>query len=136
MTKTQQIVDAIVAKLKAAGLTVRTDTGAEESFEDAPVIVVLAGDDSPRAGTFGGAYVNWDLAVTLAIAAEGQSPLLAPEATRAAAHVALYGDRTLGGLAIDLTVGGVLRSIDEQNPALGVAHVSYNILYRQLEGQV
>jgi hypothetical protein len=136
MTKTEQIVAAIVAILQAAGLNVRADTANQESFEDMPAIVVVIGDDTPRPDTFGGGYVKWDLSVTLIIVAEGGAPLLAPEPTRAAAHAALYADRTLSGLAVDLTVGPVTRSIDEANPALGVAQAVYNILYRQLEGQV
>lgn len=136
MTKTAQIAAAIAAKLQAAGLKVRTDTADQQAFEDTPAIVVLVGDDMPRPGTFSGGWVHWDLAVTLLIVAEGAAPLLAPEPTRAAAHAALYADRTLAGLAVDLTVGPVTRSIDEENPALGVAQAAYNILYRQLEGQV
>lgn len=136
MTKTEQIIAAIVAKLQAAGLNVRIDTADQQPFEDTPVIVVLAGDDTPRPGAFTGGYVNWDLAVTLLIVADSAAPLLAPEPTRAAAHAALFADRTLGGRATDLTVGPVTRTIDEQNPALGVTQAAYNILYRQLEGQV
>lgn len=135
MTRTEQIVAAIVAQLEAAGLTVRTDTAAQQSFEDLPVVVVLPGSDIPQPGTFSGAYVNWELSVTLLICADGPTPLLAPEPVRAKAHAALYADRTLGGLAIDLMAGAVGRQIDEDNPALGVADAAYTIRYRQLEGQ-
>jgi hypothetical protein len=136
MTKTEQIIRAVEVALAAAGLNVRTDTASQESFEDLPVVVVVAGADIPRADTVGGAMVYWDLAVSLIIAADGPAPTLAPEATRAAVHAALYADRTLGGLAVDLTAGAVNRSIDEENPALGIAEATYNIFYRQLEGQV
>jgi hypothetical protein len=76
------------------------------------------------------------LTVALLIGAEGESPTLAPEATRAAAHAALYADRTLGGLVIDLTASTVNRQIDVDNPALGIAEASYHIQYRQIEGQL
>jgi hypothetical protein len=136
MTKTEQIVAAIVAQLEAAGLNVRTDTATQQSFEDLPVVVVLPGSDIPQPITYTGGYVNWELTVSLVIGADGAMPLLAPETTRATAHAALYADRTLGGRATDLMVGGVNRQIDEENPALGIAEATYTIRYRQLEGQL
>jgi hypothetical protein len=135
-TKTEQIVNEIVQVLASAGIRTRSDTDALYSFEDAPAIVVDVGHETPRPVTGAGGYVYWDLAVTLFIGAEGATPKLAPEATRLQAHQALYADRTLGGLAVDLTAAGVDRQIDQDNPALGVTGASYHIQYRQLEGQL
>lgn len=135
MTKTQQIIGAIRAALEHAGLTVRDDTDALYSFEDKPCVVIVAGSESPRP-TAGVGYVYWDLSVSLLIGAEGDSPTLAPEPTRTTAHAALYADRTMGGVVIDLTAAGVNRQIDTENPALGITEAVYKIQYRQLEGQL
>ncbi len=132
-TKTQSIVAAIAALLTSAGLAVREDTEALYSFEDKPCIVIDCGDETP-APVFGAGYVYWDLAVVLYIGADGAVPKLAPEPTRAAAHTALYADRTLGGLVIDINIGQINRSIDEENPAAGITAVTYVIKYRALEG--
>jgi hypothetical protein len=68
------------------------------------------------------------------IGADGPVPKMAPEPTRAAAHAALYADRTLGGAVVDLAVGPISRSIDEENPACGITQVVYNLKYRTMEG--
>lgn len=135
MTKTEQIVGAISAALTSAGLSVRKTTEKLYSFEDLPAIVVLVGSESPRP-VVGLGFVYWDLSVSLLIGADGDSPTLAPETTRATAHAALYADRTLGGLVIDLTVAAVNRQIDAENPALGITEATYQILYRQMEAQL
>ena len=131
-TKTESIIAAITAALVGTGLTVRTDTQALYSFEDKPCIVVDCGDEFPDP-VVGMGFVYWNLTVALLIGADGPVPKLAPEPTRAAAHAALYLDRTLGGLAIDITVGVISRSIDEENPAAGITQAVYTVRYRALE---
>lgn len=135
MTTTTRIIAAITAALTGAGLTVREDTEALYSFEDMPLIVIDCGDEFP-AQTFAGGVTDWTLTVTLLIGAEGAVPKMAPEPTRAAAHAALYADRTLGGIAMDLTAGQVTRSIDEQNPAAGITQAVYQLKFRSPEGIV
>jgi hypothetical protein len=135
MTTTEQIADAITAALTGAGLAVRLSTESLYSYEDLPVIVLVMGSETARP-TAGVGYVYWDLSVSLLIGADGDSPTLAPESVRAQAHAALYADRTLGGVVIDLTVSAVNRHIDADNPALGIAEAIYKIQYRQLEGQL
>jgi len=132
MTKTEQIVAAMTAALAGAGLTVRDDTAALYSFEDKPCIVLDCGDEFPDA-VVGMGFVYWNLSVTLLIGADGPAPKMAPEPTRAAAHAALYADRTLGGTVIDIAVGAVSRGIDEENPACGITQVTYNLKYRTME---
>lgn len=133
MTKTQQIIAAMQAVLTAAGLTVRDDTAALYSFEDHPCILLDCGDEFPDP-VVGMGYVYWNLTVLMLIGADGESPKMAPEPTRAAAHAALYADRTLGGAVIDLAVGPISRGIDEENPACGITQVTYNLKYRTMEG--
>lgn len=135
MTATANIIAAITAKLIAAGLTVREDTDALYSFEDKPCIVIDCGDEFPDP-VFGQGFVYWNLAVTLVIGADGPVPKLAPESTRATAHAALYAERTLGGVVVDLVAGQVTRSIDAQNPAAGITQAVYQLKYRSLEGTV
>lgn len=135
MTATERIVSAISAILAGAGLTVREDTEALYSFEDKPCVVIDCGDEYPIQ-TFGGGVVDWNLTVTLCMGADGPVPKLAPEPMRAAAHVAMYADRTLGGAALDLVVGQITRSIDPENPAAGVTLVIYQVKYRALEDVV
>jgi hypothetical protein len=133
-TKTQSIVVAIAAALTGAGITVREDTEALFSFETKPCIVVDCGDEICQPVI--GSMVYWDLTVTLMIGADGPVPKLAPEPTRAAAHAALYVDRTLGGLVIDISIGQVNRAIDVENPAAGITQATYLVKYRALEGVV
>ena len=135
MTKTEQIIAAMQAALMAAGLTVRDDTASLYSFEDKPCIVLDCGDEYPDMAA-GYGIADWNLTVALLIGADGPVPKLAPEATRAAAHTALYADRTLAGKVIDLTVGAISRGIDEENPACGITQVTYNLKYRTTEGTV
>lgn len=135
MTKTEQIIAAMQVALTSAGLTVRDDTDALYSFEDKPCIVLDCGDEYPDAGA-GYGIADWNLTVVLLIGADGPVPKLAPEPTRAAAHSALYADRTLGGKVIDLSVGPISRGIDEENPACGITQVTYNLKYRTTEGTV
>lgn len=132
-TKTVGIIAAISAALTGAGLTVREDTDALYSFENKPCIVIDCGDELP-APVLSTGFVYWDLSITLLIGADGIAPKLAPEPTRATAHTALYADRTLGGLVIDISVGQITRSIDPENPAAGITQVTYSIKYRALEG--
>lgn len=134
-TQTESIVAAVASALTTAGLTVRTTTGAPHSFENFPVVVVDVGNESPE-GVFGGngGLIYWNLELTLAIAALGATPKLAPETTRKTAHTALYADRTLGGLAVDILAGQVSRAIDNDNPAAGVTQCRYTIKYRIGEG--
>lgn len=136
-TQTESIVAAVVSALTTAGLTVRTSTGATWSFETMPVVVVDVGAERPE-GVFGGAggLVYWNLDLMLVIAAEGATPKLAPETTRQTAHAALYADRTLGGLAIDIMAGQVTRQIDSDNPAAGIAQCEYLVKYRVAEATV
>lgn len=133
MTKTEAIVAQIQARLVGAGINCRTDTANPYSFEDCPAIVLDCGDESPDP-VVGMGYLYWNLAVTLYIVAMGGAPKLAPEPTRAAAHAALYADRTLGGLAVDISIGAVNRSIDPDNPAMGITEAIYTVKYRTLEG--
>ncbi|WP_198116930.1 hypothetical protein [Massilia rhizosphaerae] len=133
MTKAEEIIAAIQAALTAAGLTVRDDVAEVFSFEDGPRIVLDCGDEYPDP-VVGMGFVYWNLSVMLLIGADGPVPKLAPEATRAAAHAALYADRTLGGVVIDLAVGPISRGIDEENPACGITQVTYNLKYRTMEG--
>lgn len=133
-TKTQSIITAIAAVLTGAGLTVREDTEALFSFEAKPCIVLDCGDEVCQPVV--GSMVYWDLTVTLTIGADGLVPKLAPEPTRAAAHAALYADRTLGGLVIDISVTQVNRAIDVENPAAGITQAAYLVKYRALEGVV
>lgn len=135
MTKTEQIAAAISAALTAAGVNVRLDTEALYSFEDLPAVVVDIGSESPRP-VFNGGFVYWDLSISLLIGAMGASPKVAAEATRLMAHTALYADRQLGGLAVDLVASTVNRQIDAENPAMGVTEAVYLIQYRQLESQI
>jgi hypothetical protein len=139
MTKTEQICAAITAALTAAGLPVRADTDSPHSYEDPPVIVVVAGNEMP-APSSGVGYVYWDLQVALVIGATAAdtdpNPKLGPEPIRAAAHAALYQDRTLGGAALDIVAGSVSRAIDEENPAMGITEAVYQIKYRQMEGTI
>lgn len=133
MTATIRIIGAIAAALTGAGLTVREDTDALYSFEDKPCVVIDCGDEYPGP-SFGGGVIDWNLTVTLCIGADGAVPKLAPEPTRAAAHSALYADRTLGGAVLDLVIGQITRSIDAENPAAGITQVVYQLKYRSLEG--
>jgi hypothetical protein len=133
MTKTEQIVAAMRAALTAEGLTVRDDTDALYSFENKPCIVLDAGDEYPDP-VVGMGFVYWNLAVLVQIGADGPAPKMAPEPIRAAAHAALYADRELGGLVIDMSVGPITREIDEENPACGITRVTYNLKYRTMEG--
>lgn len=135
MTKTEQVIAAMQAALTGAGLTVRDDTDTLYSFEDKPCIVLDCGDEYPDAAA-GYGIADWNLTVVLLIGADGPVPKLAPEPTRAAAHSALYADRTLGGKVIDLSVGPISRGIDEENPACGITQVTYNLKYRTTEGTV
>jgi hypothetical protein len=130
-TQTANIVAAIAARLTGAGLSVRMSTVQPYSFEDFPVIVVDVGGEhpSPVLGGTGG-LIYWDLDVSFYIAAVGATPKIAPEATRQAAHVALYSDRTFGGLAVDIVAGVVNRRIDNDNPGLGIAQCTYTVKYR------
>jgi hypothetical protein len=132
MTHTEQIIAAIAAKLTAAGIRNRTDTANPYSYEDAPAIIVDCGNESPR-GVIGQGFVYWDLQVTLWIIGMGAIPKLAPESTRVAAHTALYADRSLGGLIIDIQAGAVNRQIDQDNPAAGITEAIYLIQYRAME---
>lgn len=132
MTKTEQIIAAMQAALTAAGLTVREDTESLYSFEDKPCIVLDCGDEYPAASGIG--VADWNLEVRVLIGADGPVPKMAPEPTRAAAHAALYADRTLAGAVIDLVVGPISRGIDEENPACGITQVTYNLKYRTMEG--
>ena len=133
MTATARIIAAIAAALTGAGLTVREDTESLYSFEDKPCVVIDCGDEYPGA-SFGGGVIDWNLTITLLIGADGPVPKLAPEPTRAAAHAAMYADRTLGGAVLDLVVGQITRSIDAENPAAGITQVVYTLKYRALEG--
>lgn len=133
MTKTEQIITAMQAALAAAGLNVRDDTEALFSFEDGPCIVLDCGDEYPEP-VVGMGYVYWNLAVQMLIGADGPVPKLAPETARAAAHAALYADRTLGGVVIDLAAGTIVREIDAENTARGITRVTYNLKYRTMEG--
>ncbi|MDB5937544.1 MAG: hypothetical protein JWQ01_4888 [Massilia sp.] len=132
MTVTANIIAAITAKLVAAGLTVREDTEALYSFENFPCIVIDCGDEYP-VQTFAGGVTDWNLTVTLCIGADGPVPKLAPEPTRATAHTAMYADRTLGGVVLDLIVGQITRSIDADNPAAGITQAIYQVKYRSPE---
>lgn len=134
MTQTEQIIAAMAAALAGAGLAVREDTEDLYSFEGARILLDC-GDEYPDP-VVGMGFVYWNLAVQLLVGAEGAAPKLAPEPARAAAHAALYADRTLGGAVIDLVVGVVSRGIDEENPALGITRVTYNLKYRTMEGTV
>jgi hypothetical protein len=133
MTKTEQIVAAMQAAITAAGLAVRDDTEALFSFEDGPCIVLDCGDEYPDP-VVGMGFVYWNLSVQMLVGADGAVPKLAPESARATAHAALYADRTLGGVVIDLAIGPVSRGIDEENPARGITRVIYNLKYRTMEG--
>lgn len=132
-TATQNIIAAIAAALTGAGITVREDTDAVYSFEDKPCIVIDCGDEAP-APVIGMGYVYWDLNISLLIGADGPVPKLAPELTRQAAHAAIYADRTLGGTAVDISIGSITRNIDPENPAAGITQVIYQVKYRTMEG--
>jgi hypothetical protein len=133
MTGTEQIIAAMHAALESAGLTVRDDTEALFSFEDGPCIVLDCGDEYPDP-VVGMGFVYWNLSVEVLIGADGPVPKLAPETARATAHTALYADRTLGGVVIDIAIGPISRGIDEENPARGITRVTYNLKYRTMEG--
>lgn len=134
-TKTQTLATTLASVLTTAGLTVRTSSDDAYSFEATPVVVLDIGDEFP-ATVIGGAggFVYWTLNVELVISANGATPKLAPEPTRAAAHAALYADRTLSGNAVDIVAGAVTRQIDNENPALGITRCRYEITYRIAEG--
>jgi len=133
MTKTEQIIAVMTAALTGAGLSVRDDTAALFSFEDHPCILLDCGDEYPDP-VVGMGFVYWNLEVLMLIGADGPVPKMAPEPTRAAAHAALYADRTLGGSVIDIAVGPINRSIDDENPACGITQVTYKLKYRTMEG--
>lgn len=133
MTKTEQIIGAMTAALSGAGLVVRDDTAALFGFENHPCILLDCGDEYPDP-VVGMGFVYWNLEVLMLIGADGPVPKMAPEPTRAAAHAALYADRTLGGAVIDIAVGSISRSIDDENPACGITQVTYKLKYRTMEG--
>ena len=132
MTKTEQIVAAIASKLTAAGVTNRSDTANPYSFEDTTVLIDC-GNEQPNGVLDSVGFVYWDLTISLWIIAQGATPKLAPEILRAAAHTALYADRSLGGLIIDIQAGAVIRQIDQDNPAAGITEAQYLIQYRSIE---
>lgn len=129
-TQTEAITNAIITRLTNAGITTRATTGQPYSYEDAGILVDVS-SEAPS-GVWGGAggYVYWDLDVILWVSASGANPKLAPETLRQTAHVALYTDRTFGGLAMDIRAGGVRRQIDSDNPAKGLTQATYTIQYR------
>jgi hypothetical protein len=131
-THVEQIHASITNILTTAGLTLRLDTDALYSFENKPVIVIDVGNETPDpVGTIGAVY--WNLTIALLIGAEGPVPKLAPETTRKAAHAALYVDRSLGGLVVDIMAGPVNRAIDAENPAAGITEAIYQLKYRTQE---
>ena len=132
-TKTEQIIAKVGALLTAAGIKNRTDTSNPYSFEDAPAIIVDCGNEVPEPVLSTG-FVYWNLTISLWIIGQGATPKLAPETTRNTAHGALYADRTLGGLVIDIAVGQIIRQIDHVNPAAGITEAQYTIKYRAMEG--
>jgi hypothetical protein len=132
MTKTEQIIAAMTAALTGAGLAVREDTESLFSFEDHPCILLDCGDEYPDP-VVGMGFVYWNLEVLVLIGADGPVPKMAPEPTRAAAHTALYADRTLAGAVLDIAVGPISRSIDDENPACGITQVTYKLKYRTME---
>lgn len=132
MTKTEQIVAAIAAKLTAAGVPNRSDTANPYSFEDT-IVLIDCGNEQPNGVLDNVGFVYWDLTISLWIIAQSGTPKLAPEVLRAAAHIALYADRSLGGLIIDIQAGSVNRQIDQENPAAGITEAQYQIQYRALE---
>lgn len=132
-TRTTDIVNAIVTCLTNAGLAARASTGEPWSFEatdSTAAIVVDVGGESPEGRLTAVGFVYWNLAIELHISANGAIPKLAPEATRQAAHVALYADRTFGGLAIDIVADFVKRGIDSANTAAGRTSAGYTVMYR------
>lgn len=154
MTKTEQIMAAIKSALTAAGLTVldpeapddaesaapagddatvRDDIERPYAFQDTPCVILDCGDEYPDP-VVGMGWVYWNLEVLALIAAEGPVPKMAPEPTRAAVHAALYADRTLGGVVIDLAVGPVSRGTNAENPACGITQVAYKLKYLTMEG--
>lgn len=135
MTHTEQIVAAVVAKLNTAGLRVRTDTDNPYSYEDMPAVVVDAGNESPDT-VIGMGFIYWNLDITLWIIGSSATPKLAPEGARQTAHTALYTDRSLGGLVIDINAGPVARHVDPDNPAAGIAECIYHLKYRSQENTV
>ena len=131
-TRTTDIVNAIITRLAALNARAGTEQPWDfEATDTTPVVVVDVESEYPE-GVVGGAggLIYWNLGVSLYIAANGAIPKLAPETTRQTAHVALYSDRTFGGLAIDIVAGVVKRGIDQDNPACGITICSYTVQYR------
>lgn len=138
-TLTEQIVGALrlilIAADTAASGRVRRDSIEIEGFGDLPEIVIRKVTAIPVAGPVG--FTCWQLPLQIDIAVEcdgeNTSPDAAPEPLRAEVHTALFRDRTLGGLATDITVAPVAYGIDPENPAAGIAQCSYVIHYRTPE---
>ncbi len=100
----ERILLAVVARLQAiAGATVRRDTALPERVPAGGLLVLRDGGEVPRAD-FAGAD-QYDLRIAVEVFVDTGDPTASLDALRTEIVRALLGERTLGGLAVDLREG-------------------------------
>lgn len=137
-TKAEQIVLAIEALLKAAPQTPAEDRvyrNREDPLlrDTSPAISLIKRSDTPQLPGATG-RTQWLLLLELkVVGSNAAAPDSAVDATLEAIHSKLYTDRSLGGLAVDIVVGGVTYTQDGEIKEVCTAVREYSVTYQTAE---
>lgn len=134
-SRAEQITQAVVAALTTPALSsvpaaqVYRDLDRAIDANVAAALVVESGDEpAPNLATLGIAYRVLDIRVTAL--AKGASPATLADAPMLEAYGRIMADRTLGGLAMDITEGDTQRQTNVLETGLAAAARIYRIQYR------
>lgn len=137
-TKAEQIAEAIQALLLAAPQTpagtrvYRSRAVLDQELRGAvPAIAINKASDLLHSESVG--QTRWLLTVEVAVLARGDDPDAAVDPTLEAVHGKMYADRTLGGLALDVTAGSAQYVRHADPPEACTVVREYRVLYQTTE---
>lgn len=126
----EQIVQALATSVAALPVVTGVCRSRVEAYsrDESPALTIEAGQAIPTIHAL--CKIDWSMDLLVSAYARGAVPDTAADAVLTAAHALLMADRTVGGLAINVTPGPVTTDLERADAASCWMTAVYTVTYR------
>ena len=126
----EQIIQALATSLASLPGVTGVYRSRQEAYSrsESPALAIEAGQAIPTIHAL--CKIDWSMDLLVSAYARGAVPDTAADAVLTAAHTLLMADRTVGGLAINLSPGPVTTDLERADAASCWMTAVYSVTYR------
>ncbi len=134
-TKREQILEAVLAVVKAAGVVpstkvFRSRVNPFSADKMLPCITLEPTSDKPNANNL--ARIDWNLSIRITIWVQGDVPDQVADPIIHSVHTAMMADETLGGLLVAMNPTNLTFEFADGNHPQLAAHYEFDLNYHTL----